>query len=123
MKVAKYHFVADKRDNVRTREDCGFAPGRQWLELKEGEEYCFYIMKKNPNPNRENEKPFYRTIIDCGLHGGDNKEIDLSNLALGQVPTCYFNLPAVFIEKDSEVGCGSPFDNAKCDYLKSTPIS
>ncbi|KAJ4179015.1 hypothetical protein NW755_012753 [Fusarium falciforme] len=143
MKAAKYHLVADKRENVRTREDCGFAPGRQWLELKDGEEYCFYIMKNNPNPNRENEwveaaadiydkmasyglgdrEPFYRAIIDCGLHGGDNKEIDLSNLAWGQVPTCYFNLPAVFIEKDNEVGCESPFDNAKCDYLKSTPIS
>ncbi|KAJ4226244.1 hypothetical protein NW759_004828 [Fusarium solani] len=143
MMAAKYHLVADKRDNVRTREDCGFAPGRKWLELKDGEEYCFYIMKNNPNPNRENEwveaaadiydkmasyglgnrEPFYRAIIDCGLHGGDNKEIDLSNLAWGQVPTCYFNLPAVFIEKDNEVGCGSPFDNAKCDHLKSTPIS
>ncbi|RSL87619.1 hypothetical protein CEP51_002155 [Fusarium floridanum] len=143
MKAAGYHLIADKRDNVRTREDCGFAPGRQWLELKDGEEYCFYIMKNNPNPNRENEwveagtdiyekmasyglgdrEPFYRAIIDCGLHGGDNKEIDLSNLAWGEVPTCYFNIPAVFIEKDNEVGCGSPFDNAKCDYLKSTPIS
>ncbi|KAI8679260.1 hypothetical protein NCS57_00203400 [Fusarium keratoplasticum] len=143
MKAAKYHLVADKRDNVRTREDCGFAPGRQWLELKDGEEYFFYIMKNNPNRNRENEwveaaadiydkmasyglgdrEPFYRAIIDCGLHGGDNKEIDLSNLAWGQVPTCYFNLPAVFIEKDNEVGCASPFDNAKYDYLKLTPIS
>lgn len=127
MKAAKYHLVADKRDNVRSREDCGFAPGRQWLELKDGEEYCFYIMKNNPNPNRENEwvaaaadiydkmasyglgdrEPFYRAIIDCGLHEGDYKEIDLSNLAWGQVPTCYFNLPAVFIEKDDEVGCGA----------------
>ncbi|KAM6534176.1 hypothetical protein FALCPG4_007111 [Fusarium falciforme] len=37
MKAANYHLVADKRDNVRTREDCGFTPGRQWLELKDGD--------------------------------------------------------------------------------------
>ncbi|KAM6506954.1 hypothetical protein FALCPG4_018766 [Fusarium falciforme] len=37
MKAAKYHLVADKRGNVRTREGCGFAHGQQWLELKDGE--------------------------------------------------------------------------------------
>ncbi|KAK7428282.1 hypothetical protein QQZ08_005179 [Neonectria magnoliae] len=143
MKAAKLHLVADKRDGVLTREDCGYAPGRQWLELKPGEEYCFYIMRNNPNPNRINEwveveaeiydkmasyglgdrETYYRANIDCALNGGDNGDIDLGSMAWGEVPTCYFNLPTVFIEKDNNVGCGSPFDDEKCNYLKATPVS
>ncbi|OHE93823.1 hypothetical protein CORC01_10844 [Colletotrichum orchidophilum] len=144
MSAAKLYLVADKRDNVKSREDCGYATGRQWMALRDGEEYCFYIMLNSPNPNRENDwveveaevydkmasyglgnrDPYYRAIIDCALNGGDDKDkVDLSNLAWGKVPTCYFNLPAVFIEKDTNVGCGSPFDNQGCNYLKATPIS
>ncbi|GJC88919.1 hypothetical protein ColLi_11757 [Colletotrichum liriopes] len=144
MSAASLYLVADKRDNVRSREDCGFAQGRQWMALRDGEEYCFYVMRNSPNAIRENDwveveseiydkmasyglgnrDPYYRAIIDCALNGGDNKDkIDLSKLAWGKVPTCYFNLPAVFIEKDTEVGCGSPFDNQGCNYLKPTPLS
>ncbi|KAK7394021.1 hypothetical protein QQX98_013199 [Neonectria punicea] len=143
MKAAKLHLVADKRDGVRTSEECGYATGRQWLELKPGEEYCFYIMRNSPNPNRINDwveveadiydkmasyglgdrETYYRANIDCALNGGDNDDIDLGSMVWGQVPTCYFNLPTVFIEKDNDVGCGSPFDDEKCNYLKATPVS
>ncbi|KAF4991626.1 hypothetical protein FDECE_13974 [Fusarium decemcellulare] len=143
MAAAKLKLVADKRDNVRSREDCGYATGRQWLPLRDGEEYCFYIMRNDPDPNREHEwvevgadiydrmasfglgdrETYYKAVIDCGLNKGDNDDVDLSNLTFGQIPRCFFNLPAVFIEKDNEVGCGSPFDHAECDYLKGTPIS
>ncbi|KAJ3529595.1 hypothetical protein NM208_g9686 [Fusarium decemcellulare] len=100
-------------------------------------------MRNDPEPNRVNEwvevgadiyermasfglgdrETYYKAIIDCGLNKGDNDDVDLSNLTFGEIPRCFFNLPAVFIEKDNEVGCGSPFDNAECDYLKGTPIS
>jgi hypothetical protein len=144
MKAARLHLVADRRDNVRSRESCGFSPGRQWLELKPGEEYCFYIMRHNNNPNRDNEwveasediyqkmasyglgdrEAYYRANINCALNGGENKDqIDLKNMIWGKVPTCYFNLPTVFIDPDNTAGCGSPFDHQNCDYLKSTPVS
>lgn len=143
MKAARLHLVADKRDGYLSREDCGYAPGRQWLELKAGEEYCFYIMRNNPNNNRINDwvevesdiydkmasyglgdrEPYYRANIDCALNGGDNDDIDLGSMVWGQIPTCYFTLPTVFIEKDNDVGCGSPFDDPDCNYLKATSVS
>lgn len=144
IKAARFHLVADRRENVRSRESCGFSTGRQWLPLKDGEEYCFYLMRRNNNPNRENEwveaepsiyekmasyglgdrEPYYSASINCALHGPENKDnIDLANTVFGQIPTCYFNLPTVFIDPDNEVGCGSPFDDEKCSYLKATPVS
>ncbi|PCD19050.1 hypothetical protein FGRA07_05855 [Fusarium graminearum] len=140
MKAAKLHLVADKRDGFGNREDCGYSTGRQWMSLKDGEEYCFYIMRNNPNNNRikdwveaeegiyekmadyglgDREK-YYRAVLDCALSVAD--DIDVGNLAWGEIPQCYFNLPAVFIEKDNNVGCGDPFSDPDCAYVKATPI-
>ncbi|KAL5588104.1 hypothetical protein FOVSG1_013240 [Fusarium oxysporum f. sp. vasinfectum] len=138
MKAAKFYLVADKR---RTgREDCGYATGRQWMALREGEEYCFYIMRHDPKPNRVgdwaevsgevydkmasyglgNREVYYRAILDCALNPNDN--VDLGSLVGGKIPTCYFDLPAVYIDKDREVGCGDPFTTVECDYISATNI-
>ncbi|KAF4949231.1 hypothetical protein FSARC_13537 [Fusarium sarcochroum] len=140
MKAAKLHLVADKRDGFGSREDCGYAPGRQWMKLKDDEEYCFYIMRNKPNNNRikdwvevdadiydkmagyglgDREK-YYQAVLDCALSDAD--DIDVGNMAWGQIPQCYYNLPAVFIEKDNDVGCGDPFSDPDCAYVKATPI-
>ncbi|KAI1038842.1 hypothetical protein LB503_007887 [Fusarium chuoi] len=142
MKASKLHLVADKLGGKDSREDCGFSTGRQWLPLRDGEEYCWYIMRNDPNPNREGEwtevgadiyekmasfglgdrEPYYKALIDCALNKGDSDEVDTSNLVQGEIPRCFFNLPAVFVEHDSGTGCGSPFDKADCDYRKSSPL-
>ncbi|KAF9767045.1 hypothetical protein IL306_000447 [Fusarium sp. DS 682] len=138
MKAAKFHLVADKR--LRSREDCGYATGRQWMALREGEEYCFYIMRHDPKPNRVgdwgevsgevydkmasyglwNRELYYRAILDCAL--SPNENVDLGSLVAGTIPTCYFNLPAVFIDKDHEVGCGDPFTTQECNYISAWNI-
>ncbi|KAF7557620.1 hypothetical protein G7Z17_g562 [Cylindrodendrum hubeiense] len=143
MKAARLHLVADKRDGYLSREDCGYAPGRQWLALKPDEEYCFYIMRNNPNNNRIDDwvevgsdiydkmasyglgdrETYYSANIDCTLNGDGGDDIDLGSMVWGQVPRCYFNLPTVFIEKDNDVGCGSPFDDPNCAYVKATTVS
>ncbi|KAF5679403.1 hypothetical protein FHETE_820 [Fusarium heterosporum] len=143
MKSAKLYLVADKLTGADTREKCGFETGRQWLALREGEEYCFYIMRNNPDPNRVGEwtevgadiyekmagfglgdrESYYNALIDCALNKGDSDDVDASNLAMGEIPRCFFNMPVMFVEKDEGHGCGSPFDNQECDYRKGTPIS
>ncbi|KAF9776447.1 hypothetical protein IL306_005361 [Fusarium sp. DS 682] len=143
MKASKLYLVADKLGGADTRENCGTSTGRQWLPLRDGEEYCWYIMRNDPNPVREGEwtevgadiyenmatyglgdrEPYYKALIDCALNKGDSDEVDTSNLVMGQIPRCFFNLPAVFVEHDNSQGCGSPFDNANCDYRKGTPLS
>ncbi|CCT69560.1 uncharacterized protein FFUJ_05456 [Fusarium fujikuroi IMI 58289] len=138
MKAAQFHLVADKRRT--SREDCGYETGRQWMALREGEEYCFYIMRHDPKPNRVgdwaevsgevydkmasyglgNREVYYRAILDCALSPNDN--VDLGSLVGGEIPTCYFDLPAVYVDKDREVGCGDPFSTAECDYISATKI-
>ncbi|KAF4337216.1 hypothetical protein FBEOM_8909 [Fusarium beomiforme] len=138
MKAASFHLVADKR--LTSRDDCGYATGRQWMALREGEEYCFYIMRHDPKPNRVgdwaevagevydkmagyglwNREVYYRAILDCALSPNDN--VDLGSIVGGTIPTCYFDLPAVFIDKDHEIGCGDPFTTQECNYISATTI-
>ncbi|KAF4502453.1 hypothetical protein FAGAP_1305 [Fusarium agapanthi] len=138
MKAAQFYLVADKRRT--SREDCGYATGRQWMALREGEEYCFYIMRHDPKPNRVgdwaevsgevydkmasyglgNREVYYRAILDCAL--SPNDDVDLGSLIGGKIPTRYFNLPAVYVDKDREVGCGDPFSTVECDYISATKI-
>ncbi|KAG5764648.1 hypothetical protein H9Q69_009016 [Fusarium xylarioides] len=138
MKAAQFYLVADKRR--KSREDCGYATGRQWMALREGEEYCFYIMRHDPKPNRVgdwaevsgevydkmasyglgNREVYYRAILDCAL--SPNDDVDLGSLVGGKIPTCYFNLPAAYVDQDQEIGCGDQFTTRECDYLSATNI-
>ncbi|KAF4502972.1 hypothetical protein FAGAP_795 [Fusarium agapanthi] len=111
MKASKLHLVADKLGGKNTREDCGDTTGRQWLPLSDGEEYCWYIMRNDPDPNRYGEwtevgadiyekmasfglgdrETYYKALIDCALNKGDSDEVDTSNLVQGEIPRCFFN--------------------------------
>jgi hypothetical protein len=142
MKTSKLHLVADKLGGKDSREKCGFSTGRQWMPLRDGEEYCWYIMRNDPNPIGEgawheveadiyekmasyglgDRETYYKALIDCALNKGDSDKVDTSSLVQGEIPRCFFNLPAVFVEHDSSHGCGSPFDSHTCDYRKGTPL-
>ncbi|KAF0637149.1 hypothetical protein FPSE5266_04383 [Fusarium pseudograminearum] len=142
MKASKLHLVADKLGGKDSRDKCGYSTGRQWLPLRDGEEYCWYIMKNDPNHTRQGQwhevgadiyekvasyglgdrETYYKSLIDCALNKGDKDDVDTSNLVQGEIPRCFFNLPAVFVEHDSSHGCGSPFDSHNCDYRKGTPL-
>jgi hypothetical protein len=81
------------------------------------------IYKKMANFGLGDRDPYYKAIIDCALNKGDKgDEVDTSNLAMRQIPRCFFDLPAVFVEQvhDSSLGIniGSGYD-----YRKGTPIS
>ncbi|KAL3587626.1 hypothetical protein FPOAC2_13523 [Fusarium poae] len=121
MKVSKLHLVTGKLGGKDSREKCGHSTSRQWLSLRDGEEYCWYVMRNNPNPTGEGQwhdvgtdiyekmasyslgdrETYYRPLIDCALNKGDSDDIDTSNLVQGEIPRCLFNLPAVFVEHDS----------------------
>ncbi|KAF4969643.1 hypothetical protein FSARC_3158 [Fusarium sarcochroum] len=117
MKKAGLHLMAEKGKKMETQEACGTAPGRQWMELN-GNHYCFYLMRNQGHGYEDvdadvyekmaaqglgNREPYYRAIIDCALSGG--AELDASNLVFGEVPRCFFDLPAKFIERDVN-SCG-----------------
>ncbi|RBR04865.1 hypothetical protein FVER53590_03619 [Fusarium verticillioides] len=142
MKASKLHLVADKLGGKNSREDCGKTTGRHWLPLRDGEEYCWYIMRNDPDPNGVGEwtevgediykkmadfglgdrETYYKALIDCALNKGDSDEVDTSNLVQGEIPRCFFNLNTVFVERDSSRGCGGLDDVKGCDYRKGTPL-
>ncbi|KAH7216127.1 hypothetical protein DER44DRAFT_654188 [Fusarium oxysporum] len=117
MKSAGLKLVAEKNDNFKTAEDCGFAPGRQWMELKDGRFYCFYLMRGSNNLEEVDEgiyskmaehglgdrEKYYRSMIDCALNGGG--EVDASKLVFNEIPHCYFDLPVKFVERNHN-SCG-----------------
>ncbi|KAF5008733.1 hypothetical protein FDECE_4970 [Fusarium decemcellulare] len=132
MKSAGLVLVADKSEGSLTQEDCGYSPGRQWMELKDGQFYCFYLMRKNGGAYDEvdanvyekmaeqglgDREPYYRAVIDCALSGG--AELDASNLVFNEIPLCYFDLPATFIEKGMFATCG---EFGPCDYTIATDL-
>ncbi|KAI5457658.1 hypothetical protein BGZ63DRAFT_457040 [Mariannaea sp. PMI_226] len=132
LKAARMVLVADK--NVDSREKCG-STGRQWLALRDGEEYCFYLMRADDNwtilqwtePETEfydnmakyglgNREPYYKAIIDCALNGGGSDHVKLDHLVWGQVPTCFLNLGAYFILTDDAFAtCGDTTDSGLAD--------
>ncbi|RBQ67174.1 hypothetical protein FVER14953_03619 [Fusarium verticillioides] len=142
MKASKLHLVADKLGKKNSQEDCGETTGRHWLPLRDGEEYCWYIMRNDPDPNGVGEwtevgediykkmadfglgdrETYYKALIDCALNKGDSDEVDTSNLVQGEIPRCFFNLNTVFVERDSSRGCGGLDDVKGCDYRKGTPL-
>ncbi|KAG5654902.1 hypothetical protein KAF25_010947 [Fusarium avenaceum] len=138
MKSANIRLVADKR--AKDREACGYATGRQWMPLRDGEEYCFYLMRFYPQSGRGgnwaeatedvyenmakynlgNREPFYRGILDCAL--SENKDLRLDNLGFNRIPVCFFDLEAHFIDGNDDPKCNNPAVNAVCDPLKTEPI-
>ncbi|KAF5237754.1 hypothetical protein FANTH_10629 [Fusarium anthophilum] len=143
MKASKLYLVADKLGSKNTREDCDeTTTGRHWLPLRDGEEYCWYIMRNNPNPNHFKDwtevdediytkmgdfglgdrKTYYKALIDCALNKGDSDDVDTSNLVQGEIPRCFFNLNTGFVEHDPTHGCGSPIDHEDCDYRRFKPL-
>lgn len=146
MKASDLMLVADKLGDKNTRGDCGFSTGRQWLELRDGEEYCWYIMRKENGIMNKPEwkevdaeiykkmeaygisdrETYYKSLIDCALNNGDSNKLDTSNLIQGEIPRCFFNLPAVFIEPALKNGCKqNPFykDKITCQGgLKTSPL-
>ncbi|KAF4981731.1 hypothetical protein FZEAL_2533 [Fusarium zealandicum] len=139
MKSVSLHLVADKSWEVDTQEKCGFAPGRQWMELKDGKSYCFYIMRRVENAltgksweeagadiyehmatyGLGDRDAYYRNVINCALGGGG--DIDTSNMVWNEVPRCYFNLGAVFVERAIRDTCGPR--ETTCGYFKDTPLA
>ncbi|KAJ3527967.1 hypothetical protein NM208_g10443 [Fusarium decemcellulare] len=139
MKSVGLHLVADTRPNVDTQEKCGYAPGRQWMELKDGQFYCFYLMRSYSTGYKEpdweeageivyakmaeyklgNRDAYYRALINCALSGGG--EVDPATLVWNEVPHCYFNLPAVFVKNGVRGDCAS--EKKDCGYVQATPLA
>ncbi|KAK1705029.1 uncharacterized protein BDZ83DRAFT_724959 [Colletotrichum acutatum] len=124
MKASKLHLVADRHIDAETREGYGTDIGRQWMELRSGEEYCFYLMRESADTFWEeaepriyevmerygigNRVPFYAAIIDCALNGYGNG-----------VPRCYFDVPAVFYDENG--GSGRNINLGECDVTHHLP--
>ncbi|KAI1033485.1 hypothetical protein LB503_008468 [Fusarium chuoi] len=140
MKAANLRLIADKR--VHSREDCGYATGRQWMALRDGEEYCFYIMRYKPfggnwgeswdeaeedvytnmaKYNLGNRDSYYRAILDCALSA--DKQLVVDNLGFNGIPVCFFDLEAFFIDHNDSPECNSNHINKICPPVKATPIA
>ncbi|KAF4953277.1 hypothetical protein FGADI_6143 [Fusarium gaditjirri] len=140
MKSASLRLIADKR--VHSREECGYATGRQWMALREGEEYCFYIMRYKPfggnwgeswdeaeeevytnmvKYSLGNRDSYYRAVLDCALSA--NKELVVDNLGFNNIPVCFFDLEAFFIDHNDSPSCNSNQVNKICPPVKATPIA
>ncbi|KLO81331.1 uncharacterized protein FFB20_13881 [Fusarium fujikuroi] len=140
MKAANLRLIADKR--VHNREDCGYATGRQWMALRDGEDYCFYIMRYKPfggnwgeswdeaeedvyanmaKYNLGNRDSYYRAILDCALSA--DKQLVVDDLGFNGIPVCFFDLEAFFIDHNDSPECNSNQINKICPPVKATPIA
>jgi hypothetical protein len=140
MKAANLRLVADRR--IHSQEDCGYATGRQWMSLRDGEEYCFYIMRYKPFGGNYGESwteaeedvyanmvkyklgdrdPYYRAVLDCALSA--DKALNVDNLGFNSIPVCFFDLEAFFIDHNDAPECTSNFINKICPPIKATPIA
>ncbi|KAM0229441.1 hypothetical protein ACHAPO_009985 [Fusarium lateritium] len=139
MKAANLRLVADKR--IGSQEDCGYATGRQWMNLRDSESYCFYIARLDEHGvygekydeaaediyanmakyGLGNRDPYYRAILDCATSGAEG--LNLENLGFNNIPICFFDLPAYWLERNDGPECTSNFVNKACNPTKSSPIS
>ncbi|KAM0345693.1 hypothetical protein ACHAPU_006348 [Fusarium lateritium] len=117
MKSAGIRLVAEQNDDFKTAEDCGYGPGRQWMELKDGQFYCFYLMRGGNDPEDVddviyekmaehglgNREAYYRSVIDCALNGGG--EVAAGDNVFGEIPRCFFDIPAKFVKRHQN-SCG-----------------
>ncbi|KAH7473772.1 hypothetical protein FOMA001_g12746 [Fusarium oxysporum f. sp. matthiolae] len=140
MKAANLRLIADK--NIHSREDCGYATGSQWMSLRDGEEYCFYIMRYKPfggnyseswteaeeevytnmaKYNLGNRDSYYRAVLDCALSA--DKQLQVDNLGFNNIPVCFFDLEAFFIDHNDTLECTSNLINKVCPPVKATAIA
>ncbi|SCO89129.1 uncharacterized protein FRV6_13257 [Fusarium oxysporum] len=121
MNAANLRLIADKR--IHSREDCGYATGRQWMSLKDGEEYCFYIMRYKPFGGNygeswtEAEEEVYTNMANA------DKQLQVDNLGFNNIPVCFFDLEAFFIDHNDAPECTSNLINKVCPPIKVTPIA
>ncbi|KAF5658682.1 hypothetical protein FHETE_9747 [Fusarium heterosporum] len=138
MKAANIRLVADKR--IGSQEDCGYATGRQWMNFKDSEQYCFYLMRFDEHGlhgakwteatedvyanmvkyNLGNRDPYYSAILDCAT--SPEKGLTSANLGVNNIPVCFFDLEAYFLEHNDGPECTSNLINKSCNPIKSTPI-
>ncbi|CAG1977983.1 unnamed protein product [Fusarium graminearum] len=139
MKAANLRLVADKR--VGSQEDCGYATGRQWMNFKDSEFYCFYIARLDEHGiygekydeatediyanmakyGLGNRDPYYRAVLDCATSGEAGLNPD--NLGFNNIPVCFFDLPAYWLERNDGPECTSNMINKACNPTKSSPIA
>ncbi|SPJ76036.1 uncharacterized protein FTOL_05767 [Fusarium torulosum] len=140
MKAANLRLVADKR--IHSQEDCGYATGRQWMSLRDGEDYCFYVMRYKPfggnygeswteaeeevytnmaKYNLGNRDPYYRAVLDCAVSA--DKALRVDNLGFNSIPVCFFDLEAFFIDHNDAPECTSNLINKICPPIKATAIA
>ncbi|EXL54482.1 hypothetical protein FOCG_05349 [Fusarium oxysporum f. sp. radicis-lycopersici 26381] len=140
MKAANLRLIADKR--IHSREDCGYATGSQWMSLRDGEEYCFYIMRYKPfggnyseswteaeeevytnmaKYNLGNRDSYYHAVLDCALSA--DKQLQVDNLGFNNIPVCFFDLEAFFIDHNDAPECTSNLINKVCPPVKATAIA
>ncbi|KAJ9418053.1 hypothetical protein QL093DRAFT_2102050 [Fusarium oxysporum] len=124
------------------REDCGYATGSQWMSLRDGEEYCFYIMRYKPfggnygeswteaeeevytnmaKYDLGNRDSYYRAVLDCALSA--DKQLQVDNLGFNNIPVCFFDLEAFFIDHNDTLECTSNLINKVCPPVKATAIA
>ena len=143
MNGAGWKLMIDRRHQVNNGKKCRTRRrGGRWLEFKDGDFGCFYLAEYSRRiissggfgKMQESEEEasvkvyeamksfgfdrleeYYRRVLDCVLHGGKDKELDMSTLGYGKPPRCYFVLEAMFINDTSgckDGGCGDNADGA-----------
>ena len=134
VKNAGYQLVADQR--MDSAEECGYSVGRQWMTLRDDEEYCFYLAGSPEEDDRVEADEgvyeslanyglgeryhYYRSILDCALSGWEVKLPDLSSLPIGGVPACLFNMEAIYLDRKATGQCDA--FGSSCTHWVSTPI-
>lgn len=109
MNGAGWELIVDRREHLDNEDKCRTQRGRHWLEFKDGKFHCFYIAKVTVEDGRHSkyraaeeaseefydsmakygftsEEDYYKSVLDCALNGGEDKELDMSNVAFGHTP-------------------------------------
>ncbi|KAK2764041.1 hypothetical protein FQN54_009660 [Arachnomyces sp. PD_36] len=130
-----FMLAADKR--ATSGEDCGYGTGRQWMNLKDDEWYCFYLLESTDTGYYEAKEEvyealadyglgereyYYRAILDCALSDNENKKPDLSNLPIGGVAECMFSVPAKWYDYGNDPIACDPYSLEPCVDYDTWPI-
>ncbi|KAG7122187.1 hypothetical protein HYQ44_003085 [Verticillium longisporum] len=118
-----YYLLVDRHDN--TLELCGTPLGRQWMPVRVGEaDHCMYVAKVGEGLGSFYEAPaevyeamaeyglgnrmaYYRILLDCALNSAGDPSVRTDALVPGQIPLCYFNMKAVYLDRQ---GCETGSD-------------
>jgi hypothetical protein len=119
-------FVLIISDKLSTEEECvEGVVGRQWIEWDDGTWYCVVLRRPNEKTRGnvsfvqpyaeffetqlakyglENRIPWYRSIMDCALNGGEDRSMNINNLQAGTIPRCFFRMPVYKVKKEEKCG-------------------